>query len=101
VATANQALFCSRFDGNIILRITSFILEKIDEDYFDDFPVCFYTKKLDFEWDQLDETHDLLPKITKMIPFFPNLIRMVCYFEAEQYTSEQVIRLNAIIYLNE
>jgi hypothetical protein len=26
---------------------------------------------------------------------------MVCYFEAEQYTSEQVIRLNAIIYLNE
>ncbi|KAI6170791.1 hypothetical protein M3Y97_01112100 [Aphelenchoides bicaudatus] len=63
--------------------------ETIDDDYFDDFPKCPRVKTLSFLLTQLDETHDLIPKITKMVSFFPNLTEIDCFFNAEHYTSEQ------------
>jgi hypothetical protein len=66
------------------------ISENIDSNYFDDFPTCPRIQEIDFRWVQLDETHELVPKVTEIIPFFPNLKLMVCFFEAEYRTSEQV-----------
>jgi hypothetical protein len=65
-------------------------LEKIDDDYFVDFPICPRIKKISFTWEQLDETHEIVSKLTKMVSFFPNLIDMRCDFNAKHYTSEQV-----------
>jgi hypothetical protein len=69
--------------------LKSLRLETIDEDYFVDFPVCPRIKKLNFGW-RLDETHDVVSKLTKMVRFFPNLANMECRFNAEPYASEQV-----------
>lgn len=72
------------------------ITETIDDNYFADFPLCSRIRKLDFRWSQLDETHELVSKLTKMVSFFPNLTNMDCDFDAQYYISEKV----GIIYLN-
>ncbi|KAI6179518.1 hypothetical protein M3Y98_00619100 [Aphelenchoides besseyi] len=51
----------------------------IDDNFFDDFPTCPSVKKLKFTWRNLDEMHNLVPKVTKMMPFFPNLCQLYCY----------------------
>lgn len=57
-----------RFEGNqpVTILLKTLILEAITDDYFVDFPVCPRIKKLDFVWTQLDETHELLPKLTNI-----------------------------------
>jgi hypothetical protein len=66
------------------------ISEKIDSNYFDDFHTCPHIQKLEFTLEQLDETHELVPTLTQMLPFFPNLARLTCFFKAEHYATEQV-----------
>ncbi|KAI6193904.1 hypothetical protein M3Y96_01068200 [Aphelenchoides besseyi] len=51
----------------------------IDDNFFDDFPTCPSVKKLKFTWRNLDEMHNIVPKVTKMMPFFPNLCQLYCY----------------------
>ncbi|KAI6193985.1 hypothetical protein M3Y96_01077100 [Aphelenchoides besseyi] len=51
----------------------------IDDNFFDDFPTCPSVKKLKFTWRNLDEMHNIVPKVTKMMPFFPNLCQLYYY----------------------
>lgn len=66
------------------------ISETIEDDYFADFPICPRIKTLEFVWYQLDETHDLVSKLTDIVPFFPNLIKLKCNFLAENHLSKEV-----------
>ncbi|KAI6209240.1 hypothetical protein M3Y96_00200500 [Aphelenchoides besseyi] len=69
------------------VRISDFYL--IDKYFFDDFPTCLSVEELLFILQNLIENYDLVSKITKMIPFFPNLRELLCSFSAEHYTAEQ------------
>ncbi|KAI6219271.1 hypothetical protein M3Y95_01121700 [Aphelenchoides besseyi] len=77
LCVGNSCVHSSRFDPTI------------DDNFFNDFPTCPSVEKLKFTWKDLDEIHNLVWKVTKMMPFFPNLSELLCCFRAEHYTLEQ------------
>ncbi|KAI6227161.1 hypothetical protein M3Y95_00697300 [Aphelenchoides besseyi] len=80
IAAGNCGIFAPRFEATI------------DDNYFHDFPTCPSVETLRFGCKDLNENHDLVSKLTEMIPFFPNLSKLFCDFEAEHYTPEQVVQ---------
>ncbi|KAI6197747.1 hypothetical protein M3Y94_01261600 [Aphelenchoides besseyi] len=50
----------------------------IDDNFFEDFPTCSSVEKLEVNWDDRHEDNDFVSKITKMMPFFPNLVKLFC-----------------------
>ncbi|KAI6187928.1 hypothetical protein M3Y98_00298600 [Aphelenchoides besseyi] len=73
----------------------------IDDNFFDDFPTCPSVKKLKFTWMDLDEMPNLLPKVTKMMPFFPNLRQLYCRFEAYYYPYEELSLQKLVVWIRD
>ncbi|KAI6194013.1 hypothetical protein M3Y96_01080000 [Aphelenchoides besseyi] len=73
----------------------------IDDNFFDDFPTCPSVKKLNFTWMDSNETHNLVPKVTKMMPFFPNLCELYCCFRAKYYTSKEFSLQKLVVWIRD
>ncbi|KAI6179172.1 hypothetical protein M3Y98_00581700 [Aphelenchoides besseyi] len=73
----------------------------IDDNFFDDFPTCPSVKKLKFSWAYLDEMHNIVPKVTKMMPFFPNLRQLYCRFEAYYYPHEELSLQKLVVWIRD
>ncbi|KAI6201215.1 hypothetical protein M3Y96_00818000 [Aphelenchoides besseyi] len=73
----------------------------IDDNFFDDFPTCPSVKKLMFCWAYLDEMYNLLPKVTKMMPFFPNLCELYCRFEAYYYPYKELSLQKLVVWIRD
>ncbi|KAI6231993.1 hypothetical protein M3Y95_00440000 [Aphelenchoides besseyi] len=63
--------------------------EAIDKNFFNDFPTCPSVDTLICSWRNLNVDHDLVLKVTKMVPFFPKLRVLCCDFTADHYTPAQ------------
>ncbi|KAI6232164.1 hypothetical protein M3Y95_00457900 [Aphelenchoides besseyi] len=72
---------------------------KIDDNFFDDFPTCPSVEMLKFNWKELNEDHDLVSKVTRMIPFFPKLRKLYCCFRADHYTAEQFSLQQMVVWI--
>ncbi|KAI6210444.1 hypothetical protein M3Y96_00328900 [Aphelenchoides besseyi] len=87
IAAGNGSIDSPRFDATI------------DDNFFDDFPTCPSVEKLRIGCKDLSETHDLVSKITQMMPFFPNLRDLLCNFDAEHYTPEQFSLQKLVVWI--
>ncbi|KAI6232575.1 hypothetical protein M3Y95_00500100 [Aphelenchoides besseyi] len=83
----NECLFAPRFDAII------------DDNFFDDFPTCPSVERLKLRWKDLDENHDLVSKLTEMIPFLPSVRVLVFCFSAEHYTPEQFSLQQLVVWI--
>ncbi|KAI6179219.1 hypothetical protein M3Y98_00586700 [Aphelenchoides besseyi] len=89
------------------LVVQSFVIDPeifdptIDDNFFDDFPTCPSVKKLKFTWRNLDEMHNIVPKVTKMMPFFPNLCQLYCRFETYDYLHEELSLQKLVVWIRD
>ncbi|KAI6193973.1 hypothetical protein M3Y96_01075700 [Aphelenchoides besseyi] len=73
----------------------------IDDNFFDDFPTCPSVKKLNFTWMDSNETHNLVPKVTKIMPFFPNLCELYCRFKVRFYAHEEFSLQKLVVWIRD
>ncbi|KAI6232178.1 hypothetical protein M3Y95_00459300 [Aphelenchoides besseyi] len=87
VWTGNNRMQSPRFD------------ETIDNNFFDDFPTCPSVERLIFSWKDLNADHNLVSKVTEMVPFFPRLRKLYCCFRADHYTAEQFSLQQLVVWI--
>ncbi|KAI6205140.1 hypothetical protein M3Y94_00758800 [Aphelenchoides besseyi] len=73
--------------------------ETIDKKFFNNFPTCPSVAELMCRWKNLNADHDLVSKVTKMVPFFPNLRKLCCYFTADHYTPAQFSLQQLVVWI--
>ncbi|KAI6200409.1 hypothetical protein M3Y96_00730700 [Aphelenchoides besseyi] len=89
IRAANFCEYSSRFNATI------------DDDFFCDFPTSPTVEKLNFVWLNLGKNHDLISKITKMMPFFPNLVELTSFFQVKRYTHERFTLKKLLVWIRE
>ncbi|KAI6232499.1 hypothetical protein M3Y95_00492300 [Aphelenchoides besseyi] len=73
--------------------------EKIDDNFFDDFPTSPSVEKLKFFWNDFHKDNNRISKITQLLPYFPNSNRLV--IRAEHDTPEQFRLQQLVVWIRE